>query len=106
MEMYRITFILVAIMSVISYYLVPFLIANTSVKQRQEALFWINITVKIAEQAFKDKGIGPFKKDYVIKWLKDNNIKVSEKQLNAIIDTVVEFYNKNGWDKLLLEDRQ
>ena len=67
MEVYIITLILVAIMSVISYYLVPFLIANTSVKQRQEALFWINITVKIAEQAFKDKGIGPFKKDYVIK---------------------------------------
>ena len=74
MEMYIVTLILVAIMSVISYYLVPFLIANTSVKQRQEALFWINITVKIAEQAFKDKGIGPFKKDYVIKGAKEKFI--------------------------------
>lgn len=105
MEIYIITLVLLTVLSVISYYLVPFLIANTSVKQRQEAMFWIDIAVRIAEQAFKEKGKGPFKKDYVIKWLKDNNIKVSEKQLDGIIYTVVDFYNKNGWDKLLLEDK-
>ncbi len=105
MGIYIISLILL-IICVISYYLVPFLIANTSVKQRQEALFWVNIAIKIAEQTFKNKGKGQLKKTYVVKWLKDNNIKVSEKQLNAIIDTVVEFYNKNGWDKLLLEGKQ
>lgn len=72
---------------------------NTTEKQRKEALFWTTQVVKIAEKIYKAKGQGELKKEYVLKWLQDHGIKLSQDQLEILINLVVAEFNKNGWNK-------
>lgn len=76
-----------------------YLTQNLTDKQRQEALFWIRQVTKIAENIYKEKGQGVFKKEYVVKWLNDNKISLTEEQLDILIEMVVAEYNKQGWNK-------
>lgn len=74
---------------------------NTTKAQREEALFWIKMVTRIAEDIYETKGMGQLKKEYVLEWLNKHNIKLSDEQLSMLIDMVVDAYNKNGWDKVL-----
>lgn len=74
-----------------------FLEENTTQKQRAEALFWTQQVVKVAEQIYKERGQGELKKEYVLKWLQDHNIKLDADQLEVLITLVVAEFNKKGW---------
>lgn len=76
---------------------------NTTEKQRKEALYWGNLGIKLAEQIYKEKGKGLLKKEFVLEWLNKNGIKISIEQANILIDSIVDFYNAQGWDKVLEE---
>lgn len=75
--------------------------ANTSEKERENARFWTRLVVQLAEDIYREHGQGKFKKEYVIKWLGKNGIKISESQMDALIRDVVTEFNKNGWGNIL-----
>lgn len=85
---------------VLTYFIVPYLKANTSEKQREDALYWIKLAVGIAEKIYKDKGVGSFKKEWVLDYLVEKNIKLTEEELDRIIDDVVSVFNEKGWNVL------
>ena len=49
----------------------------------------VQIAVNAAEQLYKKSGQGHLKKEYVIKYLKDKGINVSDKDLNIMIESAV-----------------
>ena len=102
-----ITLILRAILIAVTVFIVPrvkkWIDANTTAKQREDAVFWTRIVVKAAEGIYKERGQGKFKKSYVIDWLKENGIKVSASQMDELIREIVEEFNKHGWDKVVTE---
>ena len=77
------------------------ILTNTTKVQRKEAVFWIGIAIKAAEDIYKIKGAGKLKKEWVLEWCKNNNINFTTEQLNILIDLIVGEFNKNGWDKPL-----
>lgn len=74
-------------------------LANASPKQREDLTYWTKIAVIFYENHFKGKGsgLGPLKKENVIKWLNEKKIKFTEKQLGALIDLIVFEFNTRGW---------
>lgn len=94
-ELLRLTIMVLGV--VVTYRLIPWIKSKTTEQQRQEATYWISLAVKVAEQIYADKGQGVLKKEYVLKWLNDNGIKISESQANILIDLIVDIYNKAEW---------
>lgn len=72
--------------------------ANTILKQRESAEYWVPIIIREAEKKFVESQTGPLKKAWVIEWLNNNGVKITEDQANILIDTVVEYFNVNGWN--------
>ena len=99
-----ITIVLKVLLLAMSIWVVPqakkYIESSTTKEQRENALFWIKQVTRIAEEVYKSKGAGELKKQYVIEWLENNGVKLSEEQLNVLIDMVVKEYNKNGWNLL------
>lgn len=85
-------------------YIQVYLKSNTTKEQRENALFWVKQVTRIAEELYKVKGAGQLKKEYVLEWLNNNGIKLSNEQLSVLIDMVVDEYNKNGWN--VLEEKE
>lgn len=73
------------------------ILENTTKEQRDNALFWIKYVTPIAEEIYKQKGAGKLKKEWVIEWLNQNGVKLSEEQISILIDMVVKEYNQKGW---------
>lgn len=78
--------------------------SKTTAEQRKEAEYWITLAVQVAERIYKDKGQGPLKKEWVMKWLSDNGVKLTAEQLDVLIDMIVEEFNKNGWNKAVIPE--
>lgn len=71
--------------------------ANTTKEQRDAMLFWGKLAVNMAESLYKEKGSGVLKKEEVIKFLNDKGIKLSEREMDALIKGIVDEFNKNDW---------
>lgn len=86
--------------TLITYKLIPYIKAKTTVEQRKEAEYWLRIVIKFTEQIYKDKGSdkGALKKEDVFKWLNENGIPITESQANILIDLIVAEFNKKGWE--------
>ena len=84
--------------AVVTYYVIPFIKAKTTKEQREDAIFWTTMAVRIAEEIYKQKGQGSLKKEYVVEFLNKNGIKISIDQMDFLIDAIVTEFNKNGWD--------
>lgn len=87
----------------LTYFLVPYLKAKTTQKQREDAIYWIKLACKIAEDLpiFKDKGLGLEKKEWVLDYLEDKNVKLTGDELDKLIDDVVDVFNEKGWNVLI-----
>lgn len=83
------TIIIALIGAVITYIVVPYIKANTTEKQRENAKFWVKVAVSAAEQIYKEKGSGKNKKQYVLEFLNSKGIKITEEQLNVLIEAAV-----------------
>ncbi|MGJ0847406.1 phage holin [Tissierella praeacuta] len=89
------TALIALIGAIITYVIVPFLKSKTTEKQRDTAKFWVQIAVNAAEQIYKEKGKGNLKKEYVLEFLNSKGIKITDEQLDALIEATVYELNKN-----------
>lgn len=79
--------------AIVTYILVPYFKSQTTAQQQQNILFWVSLAVNAAEQIFTDPKSGPLKKSYVIKFLDQKGIKLTEDQLDVLIEAVVREMN-------------
>lgn len=79
---------------VITVYVIPYVKSKTTEAQRQEINEWVKIAVLAAEQIYKGSGMGKSKKLYVNEFLAQKGFKVSEKELDNMIESVVLELNK------------
>lgn len=86
----------------LTYFVIPWLKENTTEKQRQNAIYWTGIACRVAEQlpVFQESGLGESKKEFVISYLRDVGVKLTEDELEKLIDSVVSTFNSAGWDVL------
>lgn len=100
-----VTLLLRAVLIVVTVFIVPrlkkWIDANTMAKQREDAVFWTKLAVKMAEEIYRERGQGKFKKEYVVEWLGKNGVKISADQMDTLIEMVVTEFNKNGWGAVL-----
>ena len=78
--------------------------ANATAKQKEQAEYWTVLAIQFAERIFKEKGAGALKKEWVLEWLNKNNIPITKKQADILIDMIVKEFNENGWDKPIVTE--
>ena len=97
--MFDITPILEAVIIIIGivamYVVIPYIKSKTTAQQQADIKWWITTAVSAAEQIYLGAGRGPEKKQYVLEWLKSNNIKIDENKIDALIEATVLEINKN-----------
>lgn len=102
-----VTLVLRAVLIIMTVVVLPrvkkWIDANTTVKQREDAVFWTKLAVRMAEEIWKERGQGKFKKEYVVEWLGKNGVKISASQMDTLIEMVVTEYNRNGWGSVVSE---
>ena len=88
-----ITPVLKAIVSLIAVIItavvIPYIKSKTSVSQQAEIYAWVRIAVAAAEQIYMGAGRGEEKKQYVLDWLENRNIKVNTDELDTMIESAV-----------------
>lgn len=94
------TVIIALLGAIITYIVVPFIKVNTTEKQRENAKFWVQVAVNAAEQIYREKGQGILKKEYVVNFLSSKGIRITEEQLDVLIEAAVlelnNIYSING----------
>lgn len=80
--------------AILVYVLVPLFKARTTAEERQDIYFYIELAVKAAEQIFNYKHAGKEKKQFVIDKIMDKGLKVSEQDLDLMIESAVQEINK------------
>jgi LL-H family phage holin len=78
----------------ITYYLVPFLKKKVGEKKFDEIYNLVAIAVNAAEQIFNQPNMGEKKKEYVIKFLEEKGIDITDEQIDALIEAVVYEINR------------
>lgn len=76
------------IAALITAFVVPWIKRNTSARDREEFLKWVEIAVAAAEQLFYSTQ-GAEKKKYVIQFLEEQGFTFSEEEINAAIEGAV-----------------
>ncbi|MGD9567504.1 MAG: phage holin, LLH family [Sedimentibacter sp.] len=88
------TAIIALIGAIITYYVIPVLKGKISAEQWNEVAKWVKIAVAAAEQ-MKEAGIITMpKKDYVLSFLKDKGVTITDSELDALIEAAVFEINK------------
>lgn len=87
------SFIISVFCGLISSYLIPYLKSKTEDSEMQRVTEIIAIAVRAAEQTIKESGQGKSKKAQVLafvsNWLAENNIHISEEQLDKLLECAV-----------------
>lgn len=81
--------VLVIISIAISSYLVPWLKQKYTAEKVNNVYDIVKKAVEAAEKIYSESGMGPIRKDYVVKYLKDKGINISEADLNILIESAV-----------------
>lgn len=94
---YQIATLLISLIGVLLTGLaVPWLKAKTTTQQLDMIKLWINIAVAAAEQ-MKGAGLlpdGQAKKEYVLKFIRDKGVTITDQELDALIEAAVYEINK------------
>ena len=85
--------VIVLLGTIITYIVVPYIKSKTTEKQRDNIYFWVQVAVNAAEQIYAEKGMGVVKKKYVVEYLRNKNINISEEDLNILIEAAVKELN-------------
>ena len=72
----------------ITYFVIPYIRTRT-------IAFWVGVAVDAAEQIYKESGMGATKKKYALEFLNKKGIKLSEADLDALIEAAVCQLNKS-----------
>lgn len=103
--MYQILSLILTIIGlVITYYVVPILRSKVSDEKLSIIEMWVNIAVAAAEQ-MQVAGLLPNdmqKKDYVLQFIRDKGITITDEELDALIEAAVYEINKAKY--LLFKD--
>lgn len=88
------TALIALIGAIITYYIIPVLKGKISATQWQEIVNWVEIAVAAAEQ-MKAAGIITMpKKDFVLAFLNNKGITITDQELDALIEAAVFEINK------------
>ena len=79
--------------AIITYVVVPWIKSKTSTTQRETVRFWARIAVEAAEQIFSEPKQGGKKKQYVIDFLDKKGIKLTNEELDVLIESAVKELN-------------
>lgn len=86
--------------ALVSAYLIPYIRARTSQSTRDSVAEMVEIAVLAAEQTIGD-GQGKAKKEEVIafvsRWLTEHGVKITDEQLDALIESAVYRMKKGGF---------
>lgn len=74
--------------AVVTAFVVPWIKRNTSAKDREEFLKWVEIAVAAAEQLFYSTQ-GTEKKKFVVQFLEEHGFTFSESEINTAIEGAV-----------------
>ena len=85
--------VIVLLGTIITYIVVPYIKTKTTEKQRDNIYFWVQVAVNAAEQIYAEKGMGMIKKKYVVEYLRNKGINISEEDLNILIEAAVRELN-------------
>lgn len=98
------TIIIALLGAIVTYIVIPYIKERTTKDQMENLMFWVKIAVGAAEQIYKDKGQGALKKEYVIKFLHDKGIKITEEQIDLLIEAAV--FELNNFKRGLNTDQE
>lgn len=73
--------------------LIPYLRTKISKEKREKYYEIVLVAVKAAEQIFRKHNTGATKKDYVLKKLRELGVKLSNDELNMLIESAVKELN-------------
>lgn len=79
--------------AILTYFIIPFIKAKTTEKQRDEIYFWVTVAVSAAEQIYNEKSKGVDKKEYVIRFLSSMGINLTIQELEVLIEAAVKELN-------------
>lgn len=80
--------VIALIAALITAFVVPWIKRNTSAKDREELLKWVEIAVMAAQQLYYHKD-GEMRKDYVLKFLAEKGYDVSSAEVENAIEAAV-----------------
>ena len=90
--------VVMIVTTIITRYLVPYFKAQAKDTQYAQLLDIVSMAVRAAEQTIKESGQGKAKKAevlaFVSNWLAENNIHITEDQLDRLIEAAVYTMNK------------
>ncbi len=90
MNINNIFYVILSIVSVlITGVLIPLLKQKYGKEKVENVMSAVEIAVKAAEQIYKESGQGNLKKQYVLRRLNEQGIKISEKELDDMIEASV-----------------
>lgn len=96
--------VLSVVAALITAYLIPYIKSQTKTKQQEELLAMVDVAVKAAEQSIKN---GQTKKleatEFVTKWLNERGIKITEDQLDKLIEAAV--YTMNNESNTIIVEK-
>ena len=84
--------------AVITAFVIPWIKSKTTAAQRNEIEAWVKIAVTAAEQIFKETGTGQQKKEYVLNFLAEKNLRIDSESLDLMIESAVISMNE-AWIK-------
>lgn len=92
---YQIITLLISLIGVVlTYFVVPWIKSKTTTQQLDMIKLWVNIAVAAAEQMKAAGLIKDDKKAYVIKFVRDKGVTITDKELDALIEAAVYEINK------------
>lgn len=98
MNINNIFYVVLSIVSVIvTGIIIPLLKQKYGQDKIKSTMDLVTIAVRAAEQIYRESGQGNLKKMYVIQYLKDKGVKVTEDELDAMIESAV--LELNRWKK-------
>ena len=82
--------LLIIFLAIITKILIPYVKTKISIQSTAETEYWVKLAVQAIEQiSFTSGQKGKEKKEYVINWLKEHNIKYDEEKIDAQIESAV-----------------
>lgn len=78
---------------IITALIIPFIMQKTTKEQRDNVASWVRFAVNAAEQV-KDAGLISIpKKDYVLKFMKSKGFKITDQEMDILIEAAVKELN-------------
>lgn len=98
-----IVYVVLGIVSIlVTGVLIPLIKRKTNKIDIQNNMAMVEIAVKAAEQIYHQSGQGKIKKQYVLEYLNTKGIKISEQDLDNMIEAAV--LELNRWKELLIDE--